>query len=447
MIFNFQKNISENFDIAPNDKILLAVSGGADSVAMLDLFSKAKYSCGIAHCNFRLRGEHSDGDEKFVSELAKKYNFALHKISFDTKSYARKHGISIEMAARDLRYEWFEKIRQDFDYKYIALAHHQNDIIETFFINLVRGTGIRGLSGIKMQNGHLIRPLLFANRQEIISYTTANKLEFREDASNKDTTIIRNKIRHDILPLFTEINPAANKNILKTIQNVYSSQLIVNQKVKEYKELLETTVNNTIVINILELQKLEIDEIVLYELLREYRFNSAQAQDIYKALDGESGKLFFSKTHQLVKDRKALIISRVGEGTFSRLIHENESEVELPNSEILQIKSFPIGDDYKIPTQSSKVALDYDKLTLPLRIRTWQNGDYFYPLGMRQKKKLSDFFTNEKYSITDKQNALLLTTANKIAWILGKRIDNRFKITSSTKRVLELNIAPSSNLS
>ncbi len=438
MLNTFTQNINDNFSINGSDKILLAVSGGADSVVMLDLFARSKFSCGIAHCNFKLRGEDSDLDEQFVEKLAEKYKFQLHKISFDTQKYAQENGISIEMAARDLRYEWFEKIRQEFGYQYIALAHHKDDVIETFFINLVRGTGIRGLSGIKSKNGNIIRPLLFANQQDIINYTETQKLQFREDISNQDTKIIRNKLRHEILPLLTEINPAANNNILNTIGNLYASQLLMSQKIEEYRKLLTRVKKRSIIINISNVQQLELGEIVLYELLRDYNFNASQANDIYKAMNGESGRVFLSKTHQLVKDRNNLIINKIRNNEFTALIDENQMELKLPNSNFLTIESRLVDKNYNIPKQNHHIALDYNKLKFPLKIRTWRNGDFFYPLGMRQKKKLSDFFINEKYSIIDKQNALLLLSGDDIVWIIGKRIDNRYKITNKTRKVLEL---------
>ncbi len=440
MYNDFKKHISSHFNISKRDKILLAVSGGADSVVMLDLFAREQYNCGIAHCNFHLRGEDSNQDEQFVNRLADKYNFEWHSIEFNTKEYAAKHGISIEMAARNLRYSWFENIRQSFDYKYIAVAHHKDDIIETFFINLIRGTGIRGLSGIKWQNGNIIRPLLFACREDIINYTKSNKLNYREDKTNKDTAIIRNKLRHDILPLLKEINPAADNNILKTINNLYSSELIVNQKINEFTNQAQNTVNQNISIDISKIKTLDPNQVLLYELLRKYQFNSSQVQDIYNALNGESGRVFVSKTHRLVKNRNQLIISKLKDSEFSISISENCRSIKLPNSQILSIATQKIPDNYKIPTQDHTVALDLDTINFPLKIRNWRNGDYFYPLGMKQRKKLSDFFVDQKYSILDKQNALLLLSGNKIVWIIGKRIDNRFKITEKTKNILELKI-------
>ncbi len=440
MYNDFIKNINAYFDISATDKILLAISGGADSVVMLDLFAQAKYSCGIAHCNFHLRGEDSNKDEEFVKKLAKQYKFSWHNIEFNTEEYAEKHGISIEMAARNLRYEWFENIRQTFDYKYIAVAHHKDDVIETFFINLVRGTGVRGLSGIKRKNGKIIRPLLFAYRKDIINYAKSNNLNYREDKTNKDTTIIRNKLRHEILPLLKEINPSADNNILKTINNLYASEIVLEQKIQEITGQLQISDNQNIIIDIKKLKKLDNTEFVLYELLRKYQFNSSQVQDICKALDAESGRVFLSKTHTLVKDRDKLIIDEISDNEFSALINYDDKNVKLPNSRVLNIKIRKMCDDYKIPTQNNIVALDFDRLDFPLRIRNWHKGDYFYPLGMTQRKKLSDFFVNQKYSIIDKQNALLLLSGNKIAWIIGKRIDNRFKITDKTKNILELHL-------
>lgn len=441
MYNNFIKNVSEKFDINKTDKILLAISGGADSVVMLHLFSQAKYTCGVAHCNFRLRGDDSYKDAELVKQLAENYHFPFHTTEFDTRKYATQNGISIEMAARNLRYQWFEEIRQLHDYKYIAIAHHKDDIIETFFINLSRSTGIRGLSGIKAKNGAIIRPLLFANRKDILNYISYNNLSYREDITNRDTTIIRNKIRHEILPLLQELNPAVNENIITTIHNLQATELIANEKIAEIKDTLESIDNEVISIRIEDIFNLDVNKVFLYEILKQYNFNASQTADIYNSLLGESGKRFVSKTHQLIKDRNSLIISALVGKESILFINEQDTIIDLPQNRSIELSRLERNQNYKFPAQPHIAALDYSKLKYPLEIRQWQSGDYFYPLGMQKKKKVSDFFINEKYSIIDKQNALLLVSEGKIVWIIGKRIDDRFKITAATKYILEIKLS------
>jgi tRNA(Ile)-lysidine synthase len=437
----FLNFLSEKLELSGKDKILLAVSGGADSMVMLDLFVKTGFQVGVAHCNFHLRGQESDLDEKLVEEIAKKHKLPFYRIDFETKKHAQNNGISIEMAARELRYQWFERISKDFDYQHIAIAHHQDDIIETFFINLTRGTGIKGLSGIKEKNGNIIRPLLFTNRKEILSYAEKNSLKYRFDASNDDTNIIRNKFRHEILPKLKEVNPAAFDNILQTIEHLRSAEAIMLNKVEEVKKSLFITENGLIRVNIKKLKELNPLESYLFELLRPFDFNSAQTMDICKSLGAESGKSFYSSTHMLVKDRDELIITALNERTTAQFeITESDTLIDLLNGQQLAIKKISKDDGFKIPTDSQIAAIDLDKLKFPLRIRGWEEGDYFFPLGMDKKKKLSDFFIDQKMSLVEKQSACLLLSDNEIVWTMGKRLDNRFKITASTQNILLLEL-------
>lgn len=437
----FFNNLKDNLAIPISDKILLAVSGGADSVAMLDLFSKSPYKFGIAHCNFHLRGADSDGDEKFVKQLSEFYHAPVYSIDFDTITFAEQNGISIEMAARQLRYEWFEKIRQQHHYKYIATAHHQDDVIETFFINLTRGTGIRGLSGIKEKSETVIRPMLFCNRNSILDYIKDNKLEYREDITNSDIKIIRNRFRHQILPLLKEINPAAEENILHTIENLKGAETIMAQTISELQKDLGINENDLCKIEIKKLIEITPLSPYLFELLKPYGFNSSQIKDIESALNGSSGKTFYSTTHLLVKDRNELIISPLNENILPNLfINDGDREIELFHGQKLKIKKIIRDTDFKIPTDPSVAAFDLDKIKFPLTIKGWEPGDYFYPLGMKKKKKLSDFFIDEKMSLLEKQETWLLVSDNQIAWVIGKRIDNRFKITNKTKKMVLLKI-------
>ncbi|MDF1550465.1 MAG: tRNA lysidine(34) synthetase TilS [Bacteroidales bacterium] len=441
MIDNFCSFLKDSLQISHLDKILITVSGGADSVAMLDLFSRSDFKCAVAHCNFHLRGSESDGDEKFVKKLSAHHHLPFYKIDFKTREYAENNGISVEMAARELRYNWFEQIRQSNDYQYIATAHHQDDVIETFFINLSRGTGIRGLSGIKAKSGNIIRPMLFADRAQIMEYLKENNLSFREDSTNSDINIIRNRFRHQILPLLKEINPAAKKNVLQTIENLKDSEIIINKTIKTLKEKISIFEGNTTKILLDELIKIDPLKPFLYELLAPYGFNASQITDITEALNTAPGKIFNSNTHQLIRDRDALLIHPINSKVNISIMLKTEDEfIQLPTNEKIYLKRIKKDHTFKIPLQLNVAALDMDKLKFPLEIRNWKSGDYFYPLGMNKRKKLSDFFIDEKYSIIDKQHILLLLSDNQIVWLLNKRIDNRFKITPETKNILLLEI-------
>jgi len=437
MLEHFNINLETKLRINKSHKILLAISGGADSIVMLDLFAKSNFICGVAHCNFHLRRDESNKDEKLVEELANSYNFPFYKIDFQTKNYAKENGISIEMAARELRYNWFEEIRQKFDYQYIAVAHHQDDVIETFFINLTRGTGIRGLSGIKEKTGNIIRPLLFTDRKGILHYIDKNNLEFRDDHTNEDTNIIRNRFRHQILPLLKEVNPAAEDNILQTIENLRAAENIMKLKVEEVTNELGVSKLAPVKINIAKLRELKLPYDILYEIVRMYNFNSTQAKDIFESLNRGSGKSFHSNTHLLIKDRTELIITSIKDSSsLPLLINAGDEIINLGKNNSLTFEKIERGKNFEIPIDHNIAAIDYDKLNFPIKIKEWERGDYFYPLGMQQKKKLSDFFIDEKFSLIDKQEALLLTSDNQTVWLIGKRIDNRFKITDKTKNIL-----------
>lgn len=305
----FKEFLVNKLKISEKDRILLTVSGGADSVAMLHLFSQTNFHLGIAHCNFHLRGEESDQDEELVNKLAKEYKLPWFRVDFNTTAYASEHGISIEMAARELRYTWFEKIRSENNYHYIATAHHQDDLIETFFINLTRGTGIRGLTGFRPKKEKLIRPMLFANREAIMEYVLREKLEYREDSSNSDVKIIRNKFRHQILPAFLEINPAFRQNILESIDNLHDAEILMNTEVIKARADLVRKKGQNLIINIDKLKEYRTIHPYLFELLQPFGFNTDQIRDIENALGASPGKLFCSQEYQLNKDRNTLIIS------------------------------------------------------------------------------------------------------------------------------------------
>ena len=439
MLIDFNTYLHNTLKLSPAKKILLTISGGADSVVMLDLFSKAGYTCGVAHCNFHLRGSESDKDEELVRELARKYNYSFYNIDFDTNLYASQNGISIEMAARELRYDWFEKIRKENHYDYIAAGHHKDDVIETFFMNLARGTGIRGLSGIKPISGKVIRPILFTDKEQIMDYITDNKLEYREDDSNNDVKFKRNKLRHEIIPEFAEINPAYKQNILKTIERLNTIGQILKDKLNELRTDIVEENDDQLLFSISKLKELKPLSFYLFELLYPYGFNVEQVESIIDSIDGISGKSFYSQIYELIKDREYLIvIQKQKRQKVSIKISNNQSIVHLIGKLYLKIKSVNRTKKFKIPRQLNIAALDKDKLKFPLVIRNWKAGDYFYPIGMKQKKKLSDFFIDNKFTKIEKEKTLLLISKGEIVWVIGHRLDNRFKITDSTENILIL---------
>lgn len=435
MLERFLKYIQDNRLFTENDKILLGVSGGIDSMVMLDLFIRSGFKIGVAHCNFKLRGEESDKDQQFVKEKAESYSVPFHTIQFDTKSYAEEKKLSVQMAARDLRFNWFRKIMADDNYQFIALAHHMDDLVETFFINLSRGTGIKGLSGIKSRNGDVIRPLLFATREEITEYSSGKCILFREDSSNNELKYTRNILRHKLIPGFQQLNPRFNLTMNENIGRISEAARLYFHRIEYLKQQLIRKENNTVYIEISELRTQNISAEVLYDILEEFQFNYEVVKEIYSTLSTQSGKQFYSHTHRLVKDRTRLYISAVNDEFQQEFrISEKDSYLSLPF--MLKIKKQNYSDDFVIPRENNKIAVDKSKLSFPLVIRHWRKGDIFYPFGMKQKKKLSDFFIDNKFSILKKENTWLLCSGNDIVWIIGHRTDNRYRITNQTKELV-----------
>ncbi|MFA7490948.1 MAG: tRNA lysidine(34) synthetase TilS [Mariniphaga sp.] len=423
----------------PGQKVLLAVSGGMDSMVLLHLFEKSTFIYGVVHCNFQLRGNDSDQDEEFVRQQVTSHGVPFFFRRFETEEHARINGISVEMAARELRYTFFEEVRMTHHYDFIGTAHHQDDLLETFFLNLSRKTGIRGLTGIKEKSGHIIRPLLFATRQEIEQYARISYIEFRQDRTNNEVIYQRNFIRHKILPLFQQLNPAFKTNLAETILNLRDAEDVYSIGIEEAKKKVVTFHDNQTIIHIQSLQVSPFPETLLFEILAEYNFNARTAGHLFRRLDSEPGKQFFSKTHRLVKDRELLFITPLPENE-ERIYYIEKEDIELYAPFILHVEKIHRKDFQMI--QSPLVAcLDLQKLEFPLLIRKWQQGDYFQPLGMDGFKKLSDFLIDEKVPVHEKENTWLLCSAQKIVWVMGHRIDNRFKITPKTAVILKIEIS------
>ena len=437
MINRFKSYISNDSLCSEEDRILVTVSGGIDSVVLLDLFVKSGYNCGIAHCNFNLRAKESDNDEVFVKALAKSYNMPVFSKSFNTIEYAEINKLSVQMAARDLRYEWFEDLRLEEGFDLIATAHNKNDILETFFINLTRGTGIHGLTGIKNKTGALIRPLLFATREEIINYAQLNKLEWHEDSSNSTLKYSRNKIRHQVLPVLGQLNPKFIETMVENVQRLSEVEEILNQLIEQKKEELLIRESGFISVSIAKLKLLNPLKTWLYELLKDFNFSQSICSDIINSLDSNSGLQFFSTTHRIVKDRNKLIINVIKSDPGRKFyIEDPYREVSEPIQLEMDVQT--VDDNFELINDSTIAFLDLDLLEFPLLIRKWEQGDYFYPLGMKNIKKLSDFFIDLKLSIPEKEKLWLLTSRNQIVWVMGLRIDDKFKVGPLTKRVLKI---------
>lgn len=439
MLQRFRTFINRNELFSPGYTILIAVSGGVDSVVMCELMRRAKYRYAIAHCNFSLRAEESDADEEFVRNLAMAMDVPFHVKRFDTAAYAHSKGLSIQMAARELRYAWFEELMDEFGYKYVANAHHLDDQAETFFINLLRGTGLSGLHGILPKQGRIIRPLLFATREEILEFAYVEGLQWREDSSNKSKKYLRNRLRHELMPVLKNIDASFSKNLNNTIRNLRETETIYRQKIDEGKaDLLETN-SNDVRILISWLEEFSPMETWLYELLKPYEFSYTVVEEIVNSLASISGKIFFSPTHRLIRDRDYLIIE-----SFEQ-IDQKSGEPILAFDPLLEIQpqlpvpvSFEVkrAVDFEIPEGPAVACFDYDKLSFPLYMRHWKKGDYFLPFGSTGKKKISDFFVDNKLSIDEKERIWLLTSGEDIVWVTGMRSDHRYRLTDQTKKVL-----------
>jgi len=436
---SFTDFISRNQLLSGTDKVLLAVSGGIDSMVMANLFLKTDNTIGIAHCNFQLRGTESDNDEKFVREFAKNSNTPFYVKNFDTEKYSEENKVSIQMAARDLRYKWFEKIRVTKGFDYIALAHNKNDILETVLLNIARGTGLKGMTGIKKKSGFIIRPLLSATRNEIAQYADDNDLSYREDSSNAKIKYKRNKIRHQIIPEFEDLNPDFIDSFSQTISQIEEAYEIFENMVIKKKRQTVTEIGDKTLIDIYKLKNLSNKATYLYEFLKPYHFPSQIIPDIIESLEGISGKQFLSSTHRLVKDRNHLIITLLKKDTTEKYYIDRETK-ELTQPIRLFFRKFSSKPNLKIPHSPDIAWINASGLEYPLILRKWKAGDYFYPLGMQDPKKLSDFFIDEKLSLIEKENLWILTSGNKIVWVPGKRIDNRFRVETETNEILEIKI-------
>ena len=433
----FLNYITENSLPEPGSDILIAVSGGIDSMVLAHLIKDCGYSAGIAHCNFNLRGRESDDDELFVRDYAKKNGALFHSIRFNTEKYAAEKRISIQMAARDLRYEWFEKIRQEFNYQYIAVAHNLNDNAETTLINLTRGTGLAGLTGMQPITGKIFRPLLFASRREIVQYAEENNISFREDSSNASTKYVRNSIRHSVIPELEKINPSFLYSLSDTARHLTDYESIVNILTEEFIRRAIKNEGEVVRVKINEFKTVNYNSVLLLNIFGEYGLTPAMVGELIKLFGGNTGAIMKTGTHRFIKNRNELIITFLPDNSVSLRTFKNITQ--LKKSGIFSVNISPYSKENKFSKEKNTAYFDADVLRFPVTLRSWKQGDSFTPFGMDGTKKISDFFTDLKYSIADKEKALVLESNGLIVWIAGERIDNRFRVSDKTKRVLILN--------
>lgn len=442
---SFQSRLQQAFPYVSkkHTKLLLAVSGGLDSVVLLDLFAKSGFDFAIAHCNFHLRGEESNRDETLVKKLAEKYQKEIFIRHFDTEKMAAEQKTSIEETARNLRYDWFSELLKNdgifptvLQNKFIATAHHANDNIETLLINFFRGTGISGLHGIPQRNGNIIRPLLFIKREDIKLYAGENDLTWIEDSSNQSEIYTRNFFRNNFLPAIQQYFPKAEDNLLDNIQRFKDAETLYLQAVEANKKKLVQQKGNEFFIPVLLLKKTPAPQTMLWEILKGFAFTHAQIPEVMKLLDAGSGAYINSPTHRIFKNRSHLVITSLQTKSSEQiLIEESDKKIEFEHGTITKDL---VDGNIKIDKNPNIALLDAKEIAYPLLLRKWKEGDYFYPLGMKKKKKLSRFFIDQKLSLSQKENVWVIESDKRIVWIAGMRIDERFRVSPTTKKCLQL---------
>jgi len=456
LLKRFIDNIQNENLFQKKDILLLAVSGGVDSIVLCELCHQAGFYFEIAHCNFQLRGEESERDETFVQSLGEKYGTKVFIRKFDTKNYAEENKISIQVAARELRYNWFDELIESFNHNqqlaarkvlqvpdiihqtsYILTAHHANDNIETLLMNFFKGTGIKGLRGILPKHKKLIRPLLFAKKEEILSFANENNLTFVEDSSNVTDKYTRNYFRNQLFPSLQKIFPQVEENLLDNIERFKGIDMLYKQGLDLHRKKLMEHKGNEVHIPVLKLLKTEPLKTIIYEIIKDFGFTAHQTEEVLHLLKSESGKYISSATHKIIRNRNWIIIAPHNTLETSLIvINEKDKIIEFEIGKLKIENSININ---RQPLTDNTIAmLDAKAITFPLLLRRWKQGDYFYPLGMDKKKKLSRFFIDQKMSLTEKEQAWVIESDKRIIWVVGKRIDDRFKVTDRSEKIITI---------
>lgn len=438
MLKNFKHHIENQLPFLNKSKLLIAISGGIDSIVLAHLCKNLKLNFSLAHCNFNLRQEESNKDEDFLLELAEELNVEIFIQNFDTETYAKENKRSIQMAARELRYDWFAELAQQLQFDYILTAHHADDNLETFLINFTRGTGLNGLTGIPVINDNIVRPLLPFSRAQIEVYAQSEKIAWREDTSNTSRKYLRNKLRHEVVPILKEINPQLLNSFQSTITNLNDTADIVEESLNAVaKRAIVNVDKSRITYKISEFKKVNNPKAYLFEMFKDYGFT--EWNDIVHLLDSESGKQALSNSHRLIKHREYLILtdlynSERSEASLS--IEETDKLIETPIGQLI----FKTVEDVSTISKNT-IYVDKDKLKFPIELRLWESEDCFFPIGMNgKKKKISKYLKDEKLSLVEKENTWVLTSNNEITWVVGKRVDERFKVTEKTKEILKIEL-------
>lgn len=436
MLSAFKKHLQELFPKTFKRRVLLAVSGGVDSVVLAHLCKQAGLEMALAHCNFNLRGDESDADEAFVLELADALETEVFIESFETEAYAAGKKISVQMAARELRYNWFKELRETLQFDHIFTAHHANDNLETVLINFIRGTGIEGLTGIPQVNEFVVRPLLPFSRAHIENYAREHQLQWREDSSNASTKYFRNKVRLEVIPKLLELNPQLLESFENTRRHLQQSSKLIEDYVSVIFPKVAKQEAYGYSFKVKLLRTLSNPKAVMYELFKTFGFT--EWDDVHGLLTAQPGKIVYSKTHRLIKDREDLLLTLLpSQDDRKYTIKEDEEVVMLPMGTF----HFELDEEVE-KTEAGTIFIDREKLQFPLVVRRWRQGDYFYPFGMKGKKKISKYFKDEKLSLPQKENCWLLCSGQDIVWVINYRADARFAVEDSTREILRLSYTP-----
>ncbi|WP_299128966.1 tRNA lysidine(34) synthetase TilS [uncultured Winogradskyella sp.] len=439
---DFENYIENKLYFLKEARLLIANSGGIDSVVITHLCHKLKLNFALAHCNFNLRGKESNADKDFVIKLGEQLDVEVFVQNFNTQDYANKHRCSIQMAARELRYDWFNDLAQHLDFDYILTAHHADDNLETFLINFTRGTGLNGLTGIPEINENIVRPLLKFSRAQIETYAKASDINWREDSSNSSRKYLRNKLRHNVVPILKEINPQLLDSFQSTLDNLNDTAYIVDESLNAVSKRAIIDIDEKgITYKISEFKKVNNPKAYLFEMFKDYGFT--EWNDVVDLLDAETGKYVKSNTHRLIKHREFLILT----DCHSELVSESHITMLISKSVVRNGKfEMPFGflrfDEADALKENSKniIFVDAEKLKFPLELRLWKKGDVFQPLGMTGKKKISKYLKDEKLSPVEKEDTWVLKSDNDIIWVVGRRADERFKVSKESKQILKIEL-------